>query len=104
VKNESSGPTLLKHTIQKNKIILQFNNASNGLVINGTKLTHIAIAANDKKFFWAEATIKHNRIIVQSKNVLNPVAVRYAWADCPISANLFNSNGLPASPFRTDNW
>lgn len=103
-KTESGGPILLKQTLQKNKIILQFKNASNGLTINGAKLSHIAIAANDKKFFWADATIKHNRIIVQSKNVLNPVAVRYAWADCPISGNLFNSNGFPASPFRTDNW
>lgn len=57
-----------------------------------------------KKFVWANAKIEGNEIIVWSDEVKNPVAVRYAWADNPHQANLYNQQGLPASPFRTDSW
>ena len=53
---------------------------------------------------WAEATIQDNRVVVWSDEVREPVAVRYAWADNPAGANLYNLEGLPASPFRTDSW
>ncbi|MNY59763.1 hypothetical protein D3C86_1962410 [compost metagenome] len=62
-----------------------------------------AIAGSDQKFHWAKAEIKGNQIVVSSKEVPDPVAVRYAWANNPI-CNLVNGAGLPASPFRTDKW
>ncbi|MEJ2581892.1 MAG: sialate O-acetylesterase, partial [Acidobacteriota bacterium] len=63
-----------------------------------------AIAGADRHFVWAEAIIENNRVVVWSDKVAQPVAVRYAWADNPNSANLCNLGGLPASPFRTDSW
>ena len=62
-----------------------------------------AIAGSDHKFHWAEAVIRGNDIVVSCKDVENPVAVRYAWATNPV-CNLINGAGLPASPFRTDDW
>jgi hypothetical protein len=68
-------------------------------------LDTFAIAGQDKKFVWADATIKDNTITVSAKNVPNPVAVRYAWAMNPSQRNLlYNKEGIPASPFRTDTW
>jgi sialate O-acetylesterase len=67
-------------------------------------LKHFAIAGADKKFVWAQAIIKGNTVVVWSDQVPAPVAVRYAWADNPGAANLYNKEGLPASAFRTDNW
>jgi sialate O-acetylesterase len=70
---------------------------------HGKELTGFAIAASDKKFYWANAIITGNEVIVYSDKVTEPVAVRYAWADNP-ECNLINSENLPAIPFRTDNW
>ena len=67
-------------------------------------LKFFAIAGADKKFVWAKAEIKGNTIEVYSPQIKNPVAVRYAWAGNPAGCNLFNADGLPASPFRTDDW
>jgi sialate O-acetylesterase len=88
--------------IKDNKIILSFKNIDGGLVAKGGPLKHFAIAAADKKFVWANAQIKGRKIIVWNEKIPNPVAVRYAWADNPEGANLYNKQGLPASPFRTD--
>lgn len=66
-------------------------------------MTGFAIAGNDKKFYWANAIIVGNKVIVYSDKVAEPVAVRYALADNPV-CNLVNSEGLPAVPFRTDEW
>jgi sialate O-acetylesterase len=104
IKKESEGPTLIKQTIDKNRILLQFKNATGGIVIKGPKVSHIAIAGKDKKFFWADVSVFGNTLVVESQHVIDPIAVRYAWADSPVSANLYNANGFPASPFRTDNW
>jgi sialate O-acetylesterase len=68
------------------------------------ELKQFAIAGADKKFVWATTKIENNKVIVWSEKVKNPVAVRYAWADNPEGANLYNSDLLPASPFRTDDW
>ena len=69
------------------------------------KLDAFAIAGADKKWHWADAEIAGNKVIVSSKEVPTPVAVRYAWAMNPSQRNLlYNKEGLPASPFRTDNW
>ncbi|SFZ92016.1 sialate O-acetylesterase [Flaviramulus basaltis] len=100
----SSGPTLKGKKIKGNKIILKFDNIGSGLVAKGGELKEFAIAGSDQKFLWAKAVIKKNKIIVSSEAVKNPVAVRYAWADNPDKANLYNKENLPASPFRTDNW
>jgi sialate O-acetylesterase len=61
------------------------------------------IAGPDRKFYWADARIERDAVVVSSRDVAVPLAVRYAWADSPRS-NLFNRDGLPASPFRTDDW
>jgi sialate O-acetylesterase len=62
-----------------------------------------AIAGLDQKFVWAEAKIDGDTVMVWSDQAPQPVAVRYAWADNPV-CNLYNKAGLPASPFRTDDW
>jgi sialate O-acetylesterase len=67
-------------------------------------LKHFAIAGSDNKFIWGDASIQGKRIIVTHKTIAKPKAIRYAWADSPINANLFNKEGYPAVPFRTDNW
>ena len=90
--------------ISGNKIIITFTETGKGLVAKGGELKHFAIAGADKKFVWADAVIKGNTVVVSSKDVPEPVAVRYAWADNPDDANLTNKEGLLASPFRTDNW
>jgi len=68
------------------------------------ELKQFAIAGRNKKFVWAKAKIEGDNVIVSSDKVLKPVAVRYAWADNPEGANLYNKDGLAASPFRTDDF
>ncbi|HEX2396088.1 MAG TPA: sialate O-acetylesterase [Bacteroidales bacterium] len=100
-----SGPLYSSMQIKGNKIIIDFTNKGTGLIAHGdTTLNHFTIAGNDKKFVWAKATIKKNKVIVWNNEIPRPVAVRYAWADNPEGSNLYNREGLPASPFRTDNW
>jgi sialate O-acetylesterase len=69
---------------------------------DGGPLQYFSIADASKKFVWANAKIEGNTIVVWNDNISNPVAVRYAWADNPAGANLYNKEGLPASSFRTD--
>jgi sialate O-acetylesterase len=98
-----SGPVLTSYTIKGNQVILQFSNVGGGLITkDGGPLQYFSIAGANKKFVWANAKIEGNSIIVWSDAIANPVAVRYAWADNPIGANLYNKEGLPASSFRTD--
>jgi len=103
-KQVSSGPQLKNFRIKGNQIILQFSNAENGLMIKGNELKYFAIAGADKKFVCAVAVIKGNQIIVSNKLISKPAAVRYAWADSPVDANLYNREGYPAVTFRTDDW
>lgn len=100
-----SGPVYQSMKIKKNKIIIRFNHSDGGLIAgdNG-ELKYFAICGSDKKFVWAKARIDGNTVTVWSDDVANPLAVRYAWADNPQGANLFNKEGLPASPFRTDDF
>ena len=101
----SSGPVYKDMRIDGNKIIITFTETGRGLAVrNGKVLRHFAIAGEDRQFVWADAVIKGNTVVVSSKDVPDPVAVRYAWADNPDDANLCNKEGLLASPFRTDNW
>jgi len=70
----------------------------------GEKLKWIAVAGADKKWYWADAVIEDNILVVSSEKVPKPVAVRYAFTNNPEGAKLYNKEGFPASPFRTDNW
>ncbi len=98
-----SGPIYQSMKIEGNKIIITFTNIGSGLIAKGgDELKYFAIAGADKKFVWAKAKIEKNKIIVWNDQVTNPVAARYAWADNPEGANLYNKDGLPASSFRTD--
>ena len=100
-----SGPTYAGMTKENHKITLAFTNVGKGLIAkdNGP-LKGFAIAGKDKNFIWAEAKIVDNKVEVWSNKILDAEAVRYAWADNPETANLYNKEGLPASPFRTDDW
>ena len=81
-----------------------FKHAEEGLKVNDARApTGFAIAGEDRKFYWATATIQGNAIVLSSPSVPKPVAVRYAWADNP-DCNVYNTNGLPLVPFRSDKW
>jgi sialate O-acetylesterase len=99
-----SGPVFRSQEIHGNSILLRFSDIGNGLIVKGGgKLKQFAIAGKDGRFVRAEAEIAGpDQVIVSGGAVPHPVAVRYAWADNPEGANLYNSEGLPAAPFRTD--
>lgn len=98
-----SGPIFKSSEKQGNKIIIRFDHTGSGLVTNdGEDPAEFAIAGADKKFVWAKAKIEGDRIIVWNEEIKDPVYVRYAWADNPVNPNLYNKEGLPASPFRTN--
>lgn len=99
----ASGPLYQSSSIEGNQIILTFSSTGEGLTTkDGKELKYFAIAGADKKFVWAKAKIKGNKIVVSSDTIPNPAFVRYAWADNPEGANLCNKEGLPASPFTTE--
>ncbi len=99
-----SGPLFKSMEKKDNQIVIHFDHVGSGLVAkDGQPLKGFAIAAADRKFVWAEARIVGDTIVVSSPSVPDPVAVRYAWADNPV-CNLYNQEGLPANPFRTDDW
>ncbi len=98
-----SGPELASMKKEGNAIRLTFDHANGGLMANGDKLEGFAVAGEDKIYHWADAKIDGNSVIVSAPDVANPIAVRYGWADNP-RCNLYNGAGLPASPFRTDDW
>jgi len=98
-----SGPLFKRMSIDGNKIVLDFDHIGGGLIAKGGPLKGFAIAGADRKFVWADAEIDGDKVVVSSSEVSSPVAVRYAWADNPV-CNLYNAEGLPASPFRTDSW
>jgi sialate O-acetylesterase len=96
-----SGPVFKSFFKEADSIKIEFDHIGSGLTIKGGgDLNHFAIAGADRKFVWAEARINNNRVIVWSDEIIDPVYVRYAWADNPEGANLYNIEGLPASPFE----
>lgn len=98
-----SGPVYESSKVEGNKITISFGSVGSGLIANdGEELSEFAIAGADKKFVWAKAKIEGDKIVVWSESISNPMYVRYAWADDPVNPNLYNKEGLPASPFRTD--
>jgi sialate O-acetylesterase len=98
-----SGPTLKSVDRKAAAIRLHFDHTDGGLVVKGPKLEEIQIAGDDRKWYWADARIQGKTIVVSSTSVPKPKEVRYAWQSNP-AATLFNGAGLPAGPFRTDNW
>ena len=111
-----SGPIYESMKVEGNKIRLSFKNSGGGLtmgvppwitagetIVPPTELTAFAIAGADKNFVWAKAKIVGKDVIVSADEVKEPVAVRYGWANNP-KCDLYNKEGFPASPFRTDDW
>ena len=99
-----SGPLYQSMKIEGNQLRLTFDHVGSGLAIGGGALEAFAIAGKDRKFVRADARIEGATVLVSSPLVPEPVSVRYAWADNPEGCNLRNAEGLPASPFRTDQW
>ena len=98
-----SGPVYRSHTVRPDgRVEIAFDHVDGGLVARGGTLGGFAIAGEGGEFVVAEARIEGDRVVVWSEAVPDPVAVRYAWADNPVTANLYNEEGLPATPFRTD--
>ena len=98
-----AGPLYKDHRIEGNRIIISFSHTGSGLTTDdGEELSEFAIAGADKKFVWANAEIEENKVVVWNDDIPDPRYVRYAWADNPDNPNLYNREGLPASPFRTD--
>ena len=100
---EYSGPIYSGAQAEDAKIRLSFRNAEGMKSSDGGPVKGFAVAGEDRVFKWAEVEIQGDHVLVSSKEVAKPVAVRYAWADNP-ECNLVNAAGLPASPFRTDDW
>ncbi len=98
-----SGPRFHCLKIDDNKAMVSFDSMGSGLVVKGDTLKGFAVAGADQVFYWADAKLEGDRIVLSSAQVAHPVAVRYAWADNP-ECNLYNKEGFPATPFRTDLW
>ena len=98
-----SGPIYEKAIIEGKQIVISFTHIGSGLATSDSEVpSEFAIAGADKKFVWANTKIEGNKVIVWSDEIAEPKYVRYAWADTPVNPNLINKEGLPASPFRTD--
>ena len=102
-KLEESGPLYDSNTIEGDKVRLRFRHAAGLKTSDGGAPKGFFVAGDDRKFHPAEARIEGDAVVVWSREVSRPVAVRYAWADNP-ACNLYNGANLPASPFRTDDW
>jgi sialate O-acetylesterase len=102
-KIEFSGPVYRSMKIEGGKIVLRFDHVGKGLEARDGALRGFAICGQDRKFVWADAEIVGSAVVVSSSQVTQPLAVRYGWADYPV-VNLWNKDGLPASPFRTDGF
>jgi sialate O-acetylesterase len=99
-----TGPVFESMEGDGNHIRIRFSHVWDGLVARGSSpLFGFAIAGEDRKYIWGNASIQGDTVTVTHPAIKNPIAVRYAWADNP-PANLYNLAGLPASPFRTDDW
>lgn len=113
---EPSGPLFESMAVEGDRVRISFTHVGSGLMIGrksgreplledqSGRLRRFAIAGADRQWFWADATIDGNTVLVSSPEVRAPVAVRYAYSNNPEGANLYNRAGLPAAPFRTDSW
>jgi sialate O-acetylesterase len=100
---ECSGPQYESMKVGGERVTLRFTHARSGLSAKDPPLSGFTVAGEDQKFHNAKATIEGDTVVVSSDKVPKPVAVRYGWAAYPV-VNLWNKDGLPASPFRTDNF
>ena len=101
------GPVYKSHTIDGTAVRVSFTHIGKGLAIrHSEKLQGFAVAGDDRIYYWAEAQIDGDTVVVSNPNVTKPTAVRYAWGSINNRtwANLFNQDGLPAVTFRTDTW
>jgi sialate O-acetylesterase len=89
--------------VDKGTLRVRFTHTAGALAVRGKRLTGFEIAGEDQQFSPAEAKIEGNEVVLSSSRVSKPVAARYAWANDPV-CNLYNKVGLPAPPFRTDDW
>ena len=111
---ECSGPLFRQLTIDANRAVIEFDHVGQGLMVGrkngrdpvvqaaGESLSRFAIAGEDRKWYWAEATIEGDKVVCTHPEVARPVAVRYGFSMNPEGANLYNRDGLPASPFTTE--
>lgn len=107
--NLSLGPVFERMEKEGNRLVVSFSNIGESLSTqDNSKYGYVkgfAIAGEDRKFVWAQAYVSdNNKVVVWSDKVKDPIAIRYGWANNPIEINLVNSEGLLASPFRTDQW
>jgi sialate O-acetylesterase len=101
--NDYKSPVYKSHTVVGNNVIIEFDDIIGKLKVEGPLITDLLIADESQKFFPADYKISNNKLIVFNKSIKVPVAVRFGFTDVS-TPNLFNSNGLPVSPFRTDKW
>ena len=102
----SGSPMYSTHTVEGNKMTISFKEVGKGLRVNNRYgyVNGFSIAGKDKKFYWAEAKLENGKVTVWNENVKEPMAVRYAWETNPFDVNLVSEDGLPVTPFRTDDW
>ena len=98
-----AGPTFTSAEHLPGALKLHFSHTDGGLVVKGDKLEEFAVAGRDRQWHWADAKVEGDSVVVSSPMVSDPQAARYAWQANP-AATLYNGAGLPAAPFRTDNW
>lgn len=103
IPGDDSGPMFQSAEREKNGIRVRFSHAVTGLIARDRPLQSFELAGRDKVFWPAQAEIDGDTVFVTSKDVKEPIEVRYAWSSSPI-ANLYNGAGLPAVPFRSDDW
>lgn len=104
IKLVSEGPKMQSYKITGSQIEISYSAVGSGLTTrNGGILKGFAVAGPDKKFYWATAELKGDKVILHAPQVEFPIAIRYAWANNP-ECNLYNNDGFPAVPFRTDSW
>ncbi len=101
-----SGPTFKSMEVQGNQIRISFDQVGSGLMVKDKYgyVKGFAVAGADKEFHWVKGFQDGNQIVLETGDIAQPVAVRYGWADNPDDLNLYNKEGLPADPFRTDDW
>ncbi|CCH55264.1 protein of unknown function DUF303 acetylesterase putative [Fibrisoma limi BUZ 3] len=104
--NVSAGPSLDQMTVDGNRAVLTFKNVGSGLMVKDKYgyLKGFELAGADQKFYYAKAEVQGDKVVVYCDSVTTPVAVRYGWADDNGDVNLYNKEGFPAVPFRTDTW
>ncbi|GEP88696.1 sialate O-acetylesterase [Chitinophaga terrae (ex Kim and Jung 2007)] len=102
----SAGPTYQSMAVNGNKVTITYTNVGGGLKVNDKYgyIRGFEVAGADQQFHYAKAYLDGNKVVVYSDEVASPVAVRFGWADNNLEDNLFNQEGFPAAPFRTDNW